>query len=127
MLTDQDLRFPRGDTVAVTVSVTDGEPTQRYPFGTPIDLSDASARWQLFDRNDVLVLEKKTSTGEVSLVQVDGEPGELDGLFFTLEPGDTEVLPPGGVYYHEVELQDLIGDVTTILQGTVELQRDYIP
>lgn len=108
-----DFTLYAGDDKLLTVTVTDGE-------GEPVDLTGAQKiRWQLGKGpGKTPIVEKALGQG----IEVTDGPG---GIFtVTLDSADTEALK--GSYYHEAEVIDEDGNVSTVLTGTVTIEATLI-
>lgn len=94
-----------GDTVQINFTVKDRN-------GDVKDITAISARWALADdRGGSKVLEKSTTDG----IQVtDAANGELQ---IELLPSETDGF--SGSYYHELEITDSDGRVSTVATGTL--------
>ncbi|WP_026694072.1 hypothetical protein [Peribacillus kribbensis] len=105
--TNQSFTMMAGDSLILTVSVTDEN-------GQPLSLTGASVKWVAKKRvnsleNDIL----KTSDNGVSITGSE--------LKIKLDPTDTKDL--SGTYYHECELTDSVGNVSTIFKGYVTVEK----
>jgi hypothetical protein len=106
-----------GDTRNIFVTITD-------KFGTAIDLSQAtSIRWwaskgttEAFSRTPVLMKSLELGIDEVSLI--DGE------FVVRVKTADTAGL--NGSYYHEVEIIDAAGNVSTPIADSFTVRKDLI-
>lgn len=96
-----------GDTVNINVTVYDGNTT------TPKSLAHATIEWVLYDEATDTAALNKNST----IVITDGLGGQM---LIPLLPADTETLTPG-VYYHEVEVTDEAGNVSTVTTGHITI------
>lgn len=109
--TDQDVRIVSGDTVRLPVSVMDDS-------GNALNIAGASIEWVLAKHAGAdPVITKSTADGSVALT--DAEGGEFQ---VTVAPEDTADY--AGTWYHEIELTDTDGNVSTILSGTFEIRED---
>jgi hypothetical protein len=118
--TDQNVQHWRGDTKVIIVPVKDDT-------GAFVDLDGGSARWWLGRNAGAAgdkVLVKKASIGSGGIVlQLE------DGYWrarITIDPADTEGLKPGD-YYHELEVIDADGAVSTVTTGTFTIVQTMIP
>lgn len=100
-----------GDTLRITVTVTDGD-------GNPYDLTGARIDWVLAPTpgGDAHV-EKSTADGSITIT--DAAAGEFR---VDLAPSDTQ--DRSGSYYHEAELEDSNGNEATILTGRFVIKED---
>lgn len=108
MITNQNFTMYAGDTKKIRVTVRD-------PEGHIIPVAEGIVRWVL----------KTTVKGAVTHVQKSSGQGiefseDVGKFIVTVYPGETVDLPPGK-YYHEAELTDSYGDVSTVMTGTVTL------
>lgn len=111
--TDQHVSIVSGDTVHLTVTVTDAQ-------DNTVDLAGASVRWALSSRRDSTpTLTKSTSNGGVTIT--DAAAGEFR---VELDPSDTASL--SGSWTHEAEVTDASGNVSTVLSGSVSIREDTI-
>ncbi len=103
----QNFEMVAGDTANLHVSVTEN--------GASKNLSGATIKWVLYDEvNGVTVLTKATG-GDITVTNVTG------GQFtVALAPADTVNVAPGR-YYHESEVTDETGNVSTIFTGHVTI------
>jgi hypothetical protein len=79
------------------------------------DLNGCTFKWGLHPRNEANILEK-TSTSGISIV--DGK------VQIKLDPADTEIL--SGTYYHECEMTDTLGNVSTLFTGLVSVSKSNV-
>lgn len=98
-----------GDTKRLHFTITSGPPSN-----TPLDIQDATVRWQaskgtLARFSTIPVLTKTVGTG---LEITDAFSGAIT---VELVPEDTEALK--GTFYHEVEIEDASGDISTAFTG----------
>ena len=105
---NQNFEMYAGDSKNIVVSVTDGS-------ARPLDLTGASVKWIL----------KPTQPTSENLIEKSTPEIVLDVYTATIKllPVDTENL--AGNYYHEAELTDQIGNVSTIMVGTVKINRSF--
>lgn len=110
---NQDFDHWRGDTKHINIPVRDVD-------GAAVDLAGGSARWWLGKSPGAVgsgVLVKK-STGEgLTLAQING----VWTAQIVLDPADTQGIKPGA-YYHELEVIDADGAVTTATTGMVTIK-----
>ncbi len=116
-LRGQDINdFWSGDTRIVRCTVVDTD-------GAPVNCAGGVFRYQLSVRAGTAALITKSSTaGTATMMSIDGTN---DGWEWTLDPADTAGLN-GRAYYHEAELTDVDGNVSTIFAGTVNLETDQV-
>lgn len=114
----QDITFWKGDSGIIIITAVDES-------DVPLDLDGATARWwvgkAVGSTGDDVVVKKSTGDGIVLDVATDGTT-----LTVTLDPEDTEGLTPGG-FYHECEVVDVDGNVSTITTGKFLLKPTLIP
>lgn len=114
---NQNFDHWRGDSKHISIPVKDED-------GTAIDLTGGSARWWLGKSASATgsgVLVKKSSGAGLTLSQVNGFWTAL----VVLDPEDTQALRPGS-YYHELEIIDADGAVSTVTTGTVNIRPTMI-
>lgn len=116
-MTIHNLEFPRGDTYPFRVPITDdADPPQ------PIDLTSAALAYALMRAPGSTPFVNKSIGSGITVV---GPP--TDGIVdIVIDPADTEALP-AGTYYHEAELTEVSGRVTTVLEGKVVVTATSIP
>lgn len=102
----------RGDRKNVIIRVVDSEENV-------VNITGASIVWIMLNPNNKL--EKSTSTG--GIVLSDAPNGEFT---VALMPDDTKDFE-GEYYYHEAEVTDYLGNVSTVTTGNVALRQDAIP
>ncbi len=96
--------------------------------GNFIDLTAAVAvRWWLAKRAtssgpDIFVMKSLFSPGGITLQQVSNEWT----IIVQLDPDDTENVPTGN-WYHECEVIDSVGRVSTVTIGTFTVKPALIP
>jgi hypothetical protein len=98
-----------GDTVQLTMSITDAN-------GEPVDIAGMLVKWALGrSAQGPKLLSKSPGTG---IVITDSANGQF-AVF--LVPADTQLLTPAN-YYHEFELTDGQGNISTVARGSLQLQ-----
>ena len=109
----QDFKMTAGDTRVIKIAVT-------TTSGAAVDLSGATARWRLARsvRGSALV-QKSTASG----ISIDEPTGIVT---VTIAAADTEGFKPG-LYYHELEIVDGGGAVSTVTTGKVTMTGALIP
>lgn len=105
MILFQNFDMVAGDTKKINITVTD--------TGSAVDLTGASIKWALkrsvsASSTDVF----KTTSSGISIT--DATHGKFQ---ITLNPSDTLALK--GTYYHESEVTDASGNVSTVCSGNV--------
>jgi hypothetical protein len=105
---NQNFEMYAGDSKNIVVSVTDGA-------SRALDITGASMKWILRPTQATAsnIIEK--STPEIIL--------DVYTATIKLLPEDTESL--AGNYYHEAELTDQIGNVSTVMVGNVKINRSF--
>jgi hypothetical protein len=111
-----DFTLYQGDTRRIVVTVQDAA-------GQPVGLVGVAAKWQAApgtaDRfSPTAVITKEIGAG---IEITDGVAGELT---ISLAPEDTAGLT--GTYYHELQITDASGDITTVLTGTMTVRRSLV-
>lgn len=110
---DQPVTMRRGTSREIIIPVTDEN-------GTPLDLTNASARWWVGQSVDAtgaeIIIEKSTADG-IAITKV-GTTWQLNIAVFPL---DTETQEPRLSYYHEAEVTDQAGSVYVVASGTFQL------
>lgn len=104
------VRVIRGDTWVRTWLVSD-------PHDTPIDLSGCTARLQVRDAADAVVLEASTGNGRI---QITPASGRID---MSVPASVMEAPAPGG-YAFDLEVTFADGRRQTFEQDTLVVQRD---
>lgn len=105
-----------GDTANVNCVVRTG-PNPSDPIK---DISGATIVWVLYDE---AAAEAKLNKSTVSGITITSGIG---GAFtVALAAGDTESVAPGA-YYHEAEVTDVFGNVSTVFTGTVTIKRSRV-
>ena len=101
-----------GDDKVITVTVYDND-------DDVVDITDATITWRLSQNVDSAALITKTVGDGITI----SDP--TNGIFtITLEPSDTA--PLSGRYYHECEITDATGDISTGAVGHATIQEDAI-
>lgn len=105
-----------GDTRRINISLVD-------QLGAPMSIADCTVRWQASrgtaERFSATPLITKTIGAGIEVTD------EFGGrLTVHLAPSDTENL--AGDFYHELELRDATGDVSTPIRDTFTLLRNLI-
>ena len=111
----QNFEITAGDTVPVIVTISDDS-------GAAVNLTGASARWAAAPgtprRFGSPVITKDPGAG---IAITNAAAGELT---VTLEPADTEAL--SGDYFHELQVTDSSGSITTPLSGLMTVNRPLV-
>lgn len=111
-LINQDVEMYSGDTKQLLVAVT-------TPTGTPVDLTGSIIKYMAV-RGTAPVIQKSTTSGNIIIT--DAVKGKYT---VKLDPADTRDLL--GKYPHESEVTDALGNVSTVLKGTLKVLQSYIP
>lgn len=105
---NQNFEMYAGDSKNIIVSVMDGG-------ARPLDITGSSVKWILKPTQPASAILITKSTPEITL--------DVYTATIKLLPEDTENL--AGNYYHEAELTDQIGNVSTIMVGSVKINRSF--
>ncbi|MCU6709414.1 hypothetical protein M6D81_11930 [Paenibacillus sp. J5C_2022] len=105
MSTNQNFSLYAGDTLDIVVELDN------------VDLSAATIKWAMttLNGNEYLIYKQ---TPEITVDEDNGL------IIFRLESADT--IDCLGDYYHECELTDGIGNVSTIMTGLVNMKRSRV-
>lgn len=106
----QDLTRKSGDTIRITVPVTDDQ-------DSPKSLVGCSARYLVASTLAGPALITKTVGNGITIADAAGGV-----LVIVLAPADTDEL--AGVYVHELEITDSAGDKATVFDGRLTLIQD---
>lgn len=85
----------------------------QQPDGTPVNLTGYTGRMQVRDRQDQIVIELTTATGEITL------GGTAGTVTLLLTDATTALLPTGIAMVYDLELESSGGEVTRLVQGNV--------
>lgn len=111
--TSQDVTHYQGDSATISIPVLDAA-------GAAVDLSGATARWWMGKNVKAtganIYIQKRDGSGLV----IDAETDRWV-LVITLAPADTEALT-AGTFYHEAEVVDADGNVSTVTIGKFTLK-----
>lgn len=112
----QDFPMFAGDTAELLVTVADGnaEP-DAYGEKPPANLTGSTIKWALKD--SVAGMQKVLKTVGVGVSLTAPWKGEFSVL---LSPADTQGLV--GRFYHEAEVTDIDGHVSTVLTGFIRIE-----
>lgn len=118
--TGQDITHYVGDSLTIQLGpVLDAD-------GSLADLTSATARWWMAKSVNAtgvdIYVEKALGSGLALTVNTGGEWI----VVVTLDPSDTEG-KKSGTYYHECEVVDASGNVSTVTIGKFKLQPTLIP
>lgn len=116
---NQDITHYKGNTATITIPVL-------TEARAKVDLSGSTARWWMGKSvsatgTDVYV-KKSSGTGITFDLGTD-----VDTVVITLDASDTETLTKTGTFYHECEVVDGSGDVSTVAVGKFVLKPTMIP
>jgi hypothetical protein len=111
---NQSFEIYQGDSKTITIPITDTK------GGSAITGTGSTAKWVMVDGTGAALITK--GTGDITFVSVDGAE---DAARFTLVPADTSAIA-AGVYKHELEETDIVGNVATVTRGTVTVKSDLI-
>ncbi|MEJ0015715.1 MAG: hypothetical protein WDN25_03965 [Acetobacteraceae bacterium] len=105
----QNFTLVAGDTVRLAFTAYDSDGT------TPLDLAGATIKWQLArDEAGPALISKQTGSG----ITVTNAAG---GTFVVaIAPADTAAITAGG-YYHETQVTDASGNVSTVATGSIAI------
>lgn len=101
-----------GDTLLIEVSVEKDD-------GSAKDLTDASVEYGISSKPGSETLVSKTTPDGVTIT--DAGNGEIE---IQIDPADTEEMD--GSYYHECEVTDGSGEVSTIFTGVFYISEDTV-
>lgn len=105
---NQNFEMYAGDTKDIVITVTNAN-------GAVVNLSGASVRWALKKNVSASQNAYKTTSSGVTLTSPSA------GVFTVrLSAGDTQGLQ--GRYYHEAEVTDVLGNVSTVTTGYVTIE-----
>lgn len=116
---NQDVTHWVGDSATIRIPVLDKD-------GASVDLTGASARWWMaksVNATDAADIYVKKSSGS-GLVIENSTAGSA--IVITLDPADTEG-KAAGTFYHECEVVDASGNVSTVTTGKFVLKPTLIP
>lgn len=107
-----DFNMVAGDTKTLVVSVKDSK-------GDPVNITGVAITWKAarsFNKDAVI-----TKTVNSGITISDGPNGQFT---VALDPDDTELLKGG--YYHEAQMTTDAGIISTVLRGTMKINRALI-
>jgi hypothetical protein len=108
---NQDVSIVQGDSVTLTVTVTSG--------GVAKNLTSATIKWSCARSADGSAALSKTTSSGITITNAAG------GIFqVALSKTDTAALL--GYYYHEAEVTDAGGNVSTVMTGHLTVTQDLI-
>jgi len=111
--TGQNFTMWSGDTKVIEVTITDAS-------GNAVNLTGATISYVLQRSVGSTVTISKTTASGISITDASG------GVFqITLDASDTARLS-GSSYYHECQITDTSGNVSTVFTGTVTMKEDAI-
>jgi hypothetical protein len=120
----QDVTHYAGDTLTITIGPVVDE------NGAPVDLNGASARWWMgksVSATGADVYLKKAIGAGLVINRIETDSWEL---VVSILPADTDQVASGikaGTYYHEAEVVDADGNVSTVTIGKYVLKPTLIP
>lgn len=107
-----DHEMTQGDTAALDFAIVDAG-------GGAVDLMGATIRWQMARSvRAAAILEKAIGSG---ITITDAAAGK-----FTVELDPTDTAAITGTFYHEVEIIDAVGNVSTPRSGTILIKPGLI-
>lgn len=117
---NQDVTHWKGDTGQITIGpVTDSA-------GAFPDLTSATAKWYMAasasSTGSNIFIQKSTADGGIVIT---GDTNVGFTLTIELLPADTESLAPGD-FYHECEVTDAAGEISTVTVGAFTLKQTLI-
>lgn len=109
--TNQNFEIYQGDTKNIVVTVSNND-------GTLMDITAVSIKWRLKIKNTISI-DKTTTNGGISITD------SVNGKFtIHLVPSDTTSIT--GNFYHEAEITDVLGNVSTIFTGVAKVIKSII-
>jgi hypothetical protein len=108
----QNFNMTAGDTKTLVVTVRDAE-------GTAVNLTGSTIKWQAKRSLGKAASLSKVSASGITLT--DPTNGEFS---VALDPSDTEDLV--GLFHHEAEVTAADGTISTVLRGTMKINRALI-
>ncbi len=119
---NQNVTLWRGDSMTITIQVLDGD-------GEFVNLDGATARWWMGKNvnargSDIYIQKTSDIDGGLVVTQVTSDEWNL---VITLSPSDTESLTASNNYYHEAEVVDFMGNISTVTTGKFILKPTLIP
>jgi hypothetical protein len=99
-----------GDTKQIRVTITDSA-------GDPVTLAGATVKYKISARirGEILVAKQTGGSG----ITVSSNVATI-----SLAPADTQSL--SGAFFHELEVTDTFGNVSTVFQDTINISKDLI-
>lgn len=105
---NQDFEMYQGDTQEVNITI-------KGPTGAVLDVSGATFKWAMKQTvYSTPIVTKDTAAGITIIEALAGR------IMIKLAPSDTQVVK-ADKYYHECEMTDKFGNVSTIFVGTLTL------
>ncbi len=112
----QDFAMYAGDTANINCVVRTGP----NPTDPVKDISGSVIAWVLFDDPAGAVKLTKSTVSGITITS------GIGGAFtVALTAGDTETMTPN-IYYHEAEVTDVLGNVSTVYTGAVTIKRSRV-
>ena len=105
----QDVDMIAGDTLNLNVTIYDAI------TGANKSIANSAIKWVLYDESTDTAALNKTLASGISITN-----GLMGQCTIALTPANTVSLTPG-VYYHEVEVTDETGNVSTVLTGHITI------
>lgn len=112
--TNQNLEMWSGDDKTFSVTVVDSI------TGSVRDITGMTIDWHLARRVTTSALVEKATGGSGITITA----GSTGSFLITLSAGDTADL--AGKYYHEAQVTDGSGNISTVMVGTITINRDLI-
>lgn len=108
----QNFQMTAGDTKSLVITV-------RNSSGEPVNITGSTVKWQCARSYGKASIISKSTTLGISL----SDP--TNGIFtVTLDPPDTEDL--SGIYHHEAQVTAADGSISTVLVGTMKINKALI-
>lgn len=115
---EQNVQHWRGDSLKINIPI-------RNKDGSPVNMSGGSARWWMGKSassvGDKVFIKKGVGSG-LTLTLID----DVWTAQIVIDPADTQGLKPGD-NYHELEVVDGAGAVSTVTVGTFSINQTMIP
>jgi hypothetical protein len=108
--TGQNVAQWAGDTLSLRIPIAN-------PDGSRPNLAGASGKWWLTPKSSSAPAEALLKKEGIALQNAATTPT----LVVSLSPADTRDIPPG-VYYHEAEITDADGNISTVMTGRFTIQ-----
>jgi hypothetical protein len=105
-INNQNFEMYSGDSKIINVIVTNTD-------GSSLDLTGATIKWGVI-KNSSRIIYKDTTSGIAINI-----PMTLGRFTITLNPSDTANI--SGIFAHEAEITDSVGDVSTVFTGVIKI------